>query len=87
MNDVNRKKRLDFAEKYKDWSVNQWKKVLWSDETIYTLRSKLPRKNWRLKNEKYVPGMWVRLSKIEELRFGLALVIMVLVNFIGLKID
>ena len=55
VNDVNRKKRLAFAKKYKDWSIDQWKKVLWSDETMYTLRSKLPRKNWRLKNEKYLP--------------------------------
>ena len=28
VNDINRKRRLEFAKKYKDWSVNQWKKVL-----------------------------------------------------------
>ena len=24
---------MEFAEKYKDWTVEDWKKVIWSDET------------------------------------------------------
>ena len=28
-----RKKRLDFALKYKDWTVEDWTRVIWSDET------------------------------------------------------
>jgi hypothetical protein len=28
-----RKARLTFAEKYVDWTVEDWKRVLWSDET------------------------------------------------------
>jgi len=28
-----RKARLDFAMAYKDWTVEDWKKVIWSDET------------------------------------------------------
>jgi hypothetical protein len=28
-----RKVRLTFAEKYVDWTVEDWKRVLWSDET------------------------------------------------------
>jgi transposase len=27
------KKRLAFAEKYKEWTVEDWKRVIWSDET------------------------------------------------------
>ena len=34
----------------------------------------------------YLNVWWGQLNKIEELRYGLALVIMMLVNFIGLKI-
>lgn len=29
----NRKKRLEFARRYRDWTVQQWKNVLFSDET------------------------------------------------------
>jgi transposase len=47
------KERLKFAIAHKDWTLKKWKKVLWSDETMITLRSKLPRKVWRLKSEKY----------------------------------
>ena len=28
-----RKRRLDFALKYKDWTVEDWTRVIWSDET------------------------------------------------------
>jgi hypothetical protein len=27
------KARLDFAHAYKDWTVNDWRRVVWSDET------------------------------------------------------
>jgi hypothetical protein len=30
---VHRKKRLAFALKYQNWTVEDWKKVIWSDET------------------------------------------------------
>ena len=55
INDVNRKKRLKFAHAHKDWTVDQWKNVLWSDETSYTLRCHSSRKIWRQKQEKYSP--------------------------------
>ena len=29
----NHKKRLDFAMRHKDWTVEDWKRVIWSDET------------------------------------------------------
>ena len=29
----NIKKRLEFAKYYKDWTVEDWKHVIWSDET------------------------------------------------------
>ena len=31
------KKRLQFAREHKDWTVEQWKKVMWSDESRLTL--------------------------------------------------
>ena len=28
-----RKERMDFAIRYKDWTLEDWKRVVWSDET------------------------------------------------------
>jgi hypothetical protein len=47
------KARLDFAIAHRNWSVRKWKSVLWSDETMVTLRAKNSRKVWRLPSEKY----------------------------------
>ena len=33
LSDKNREARLRFAEEHKDWTVEQWKEVVWSDET------------------------------------------------------
>lgn len=33
----NRKARLDFARKHADWSVQDWKKALWSDESKFQM--------------------------------------------------
>ena len=30
---MHRKKRLDFALKHREWTVDDWKRVIWSDET------------------------------------------------------
>ena len=32
-----RRMRMDFAEAHKDWTVEDWKRVIWSDETKYQL--------------------------------------------------
>ena len=29
----NIKERLEFAKQYKDWTVEDWKHIIWSDET------------------------------------------------------
>jgi transposase len=34
---ANLKKRLQFAKDHKDWTVEQWKRVMWSDESRFTL--------------------------------------------------
>ena len=39
-----RKARLKFSKKHKNWTVNDWKKVLWSDESMFIFRSKLPKR-------------------------------------------
>ena len=34
---VNKQKRLKWAKEHKKWTVNQWKKVLWTDESKFQL--------------------------------------------------
>ena len=53
ISEKNRKARLRFARKHKNWNVNDWKKVLWSDESMFTLLSKLPKRLWRLPSERF----------------------------------
>jgi len=36
---INKKKRFEFSKKYKDWEVEDWEKVLWTDETKINLHS------------------------------------------------
>ena len=38
VNKRNRKKRVRWAKDHKNWSVAEWMKVLWSDESPYTFR-------------------------------------------------
>ena len=37
ISDANQKKRLQFAREHKDWTLEQWKKVMWSDESRFIL--------------------------------------------------
>ncbi|KAI5706979.1 hypothetical protein M8J75_013076 [Diaphorina citri] len=34
---INKKKRLSWAQNHKDWTIDQWKKVLWSDESKFEI--------------------------------------------------
>src|SRR5436305_2551341 len=34
---THRQKRLNFAKKYKDWGVEEWSKVIWSDESKFMI--------------------------------------------------
>jgi DDE superfamily endonuclease/Transposase len=56
LRDVNVDKRLEWAMKYKDWTVDDWKRVIWSDETILRVGVN-PRRQWviRPKNERLNP--------------------------------
>ena len=55
----NIRKRLDWAIKYKDWTIEDWKKVIWSDECSVWIGVN-PRRQWVIRppgerlNRKYV---------------------------------
>lgn len=39
--------RYDFAVKYKDWTVEDWKRVIWTDETSVVMQKRGTRRIWR----------------------------------------
>ena len=56
LKEKNRKKRLAWAKKHKDWSLEQWQKVLWSDESKFEVfGSKRRTYVRRRKGEKMLP--------------------------------
>ena len=52
---VNRRKRLQFARRYRHWTVDQWKKIVWSDESPFVLRCQRRSYVWRRRNEQLSP--------------------------------
>ena len=49
-----REARLQFALRYKDWTLEQWKDVIWTDETSVCLGARRGKKRvWRTSKEKY----------------------------------
>ena len=47
----NRKARLAFAREHLGWSLDQWKRVLWSDESPFPLFIQSPQYVWRTKDD------------------------------------
>ena len=56
ISDKNRAKRLNFAKQHKDWTIDQWKQVIFSDESSFEV-GKNPKKVkvWREPGEGYKP--------------------------------
>ena len=52
---VNRRKRVEFARRPRDWTIEEWKKVLWSNESPYCIRSQTRQYIWRTPHEKSSP--------------------------------
>ena len=38
ISEKNRKARLEFAHAHKNWAIEQWSHILWSDESKFNLR-------------------------------------------------
>lgn len=49
---IHRKKRYDFAKKFKRWTVNCWRKVVFSDEKVFRVIPGGQVKRWIPKNAK-----------------------------------
>lgn len=55
VNNKNRLKRLKWCKRYQGWTVEDWKQVLWSDESPFVLTFNRKFRVWRLHNERYNP--------------------------------
>lgn len=55
ISEANRRKRLNWCHEHKNWTVEQWGRVLWSDESPYTVRGSTRFRVWRLPNDRYQP--------------------------------
>jgi len=73
LNKCDRKRRLKFARKYKDWTVEQWASVLFSDEMAVKLFTERRSKDyvWRTVEEEFHPDCidYVRHHKGTGLMF------------------
>ncbi|CAF3421956.1 unnamed protein product, partial [Rotaria sp. Silwood2] len=57
LNKENRKARLQWCLEHSNWTVDEWKKVLFSDEsTFYVIKRKSETKIWRTKDEQWKEG-------------------------------
>lgn len=53
--DRNRKLRILWAKEHLGWTIEDWRAVLWSDESPFVLRSGVRFRVWRRHNERYAP--------------------------------
>ena len=49
----NRMKRKDWCRAHQHWTIEQWRRVLWSDESPFVLRFNRKTRVWRRHNERY----------------------------------
>ena len=59
-------KRLEWAKAHQNWTVDQWRNVLWSDESPFVLRYNRKKRVWRLHNERYNPLVTVATVKHDK---------------------
>ena len=51
VSEKNRKARLAFAREHVGWSLDQWKRVVWSDESPFFLNNQSSQYVWRTKDD------------------------------------
>lgn len=55
ISEVNRGRRLAWALDHQEWSEDDWRRVVWSDESPFMIRNGTRFRVWRTHNERYEP--------------------------------
>uniref|UniRef100_A0AAY5F1C5 Transposase Tc1-like domain-containing protein n=1 Tax=Electrophorus electricus TaxID=8005 RepID=A0AAY5F1C5_ELEEL len=64
---VNRQRRLQWAKTHQQWTVDDWKKVVWSDESQFQLHHHNGRARvWRKQHEAMDPSFMVKNVEMDE---------------------
>jgi hypothetical protein len=59
----NRRRRVQWCKDHLHWTAEDWKKIIWSDESPYTVRGTTKFRVWRRPNERYTPDVTVQTLK------------------------
>lgn len=52
----NRKKRVKWCQDHLNWTREEWHRVMWTDESPFTLRYCRAKRVWRMEGERYSPN-------------------------------
>lgn len=63
---ANKRKRLAWAKSHINWTPEQWRKVLWTDESPFVLRFNRRKRVWRMHNERYSQNCLVGTIKHDK---------------------
>ena len=57
LKDIDRVQRLEYALKYQHWTVEDWKRIIWTDESSFHVRARRGTVDWiwRTTTEEYHP--------------------------------
>jgi hypothetical protein len=55
ISDSNRLIRVQWCKEHLNWTVEQWRRVIWTDESPFVLRYNGRKLVWRRHNERYIP--------------------------------
>lgn len=51
----NKRKRVEWGKAHRNWTKEQWSRVMWTDESPFVLRFNRKKRVWRMHNERYNP--------------------------------
>jgi Transposase/DDE superfamily endonuclease len=66
ISEKNQKIRLEWAKQHREWTVNQWRQVMWTDESPFMLRYQGKKRVLRFANERYVKDFMMGTVKHDK---------------------
>jgi len=66
VSEKNRKWRLQWCKNHENWTAAQWRRILWTDESPFTLRWNGQQRVWRSPTERYCPDCMVATLKQDK---------------------